>query len=328
MAAFAAFKGQTPPPAPAPVAEPSTSEAHQETPLAEAEPVTPPVEPQPTEAAQEPAEPESGTSKRREKLERRFSRLTAERDAAEARAHAAEEELKKLRDAAPSSPPPPVAAAPPATIAEPVEPAPPDLANLDYEQAQAAMLKYTKDVAAYGRAVMEYSKQAASREVAQAQIKAEAAARLREQEARDASMKTAWQKEVERGLKADPDFVEICDVTVGPVLSALGMAPLVANSGVGPEMMIYLDEHPEELNRIKTLPNPVAVAEALGEVKATVRAAISGKNRPAAPPPPALPNPPATVGGSGTIASGSFQEVEDLPQAAFNAKVKSYLKKR
>ena len=327
-AAFAAYKGQTAPPAPVLEAQPSTPVASLETPppvqpSADAA-VQPPAEPESTEPAQEPGQ-EPGVSKRKAKLERRFSELTRDRDAAEARARTAEEELRQLKAVAVS--PPPAAAQPaPKEIKEPVEPQAPDLTEMDYEAAQKAMLQYSKDVAAYSRAVKDYSKQVAEREVAQARIALETERRTAEQTKAIEARKVKWQAEVQRGLKVEPDFAEICDKTVGPVLSALGMDGLIIGSGVGPEMMIWLDDNPEEFNRIKALPSPVEVAEALGEVKATVKAIAAQKKQRSPAASPALPPPPATVGGAGSGSIPSIQQAEELPQAEFNAYFKKLLK--
>jgi hypothetical protein len=307
--------GKAPAPAPAPEPKPATSEAPPA--AAPVAPEPPPAEPKIAEAvpgtAPEPQkiEPEAPPQpKKPTGLERRFSRLTRERDEALAEADRARKELETAKQAP---------AAPQVAKPEAGEPAPPDPATWagTYEELEGARTKYAKDIAVW---TMQQARKEVEADLKRRQEEASGEGRARE-------LQASWEGRAQKALAANPEFQEAVDV-VGPLVTQLGMADLIKESEVGPEIVQELYENTDERTRISNLQrfgNPLLVARELGKLEARLTAAKAAKTAPppkAAPVAPPLPKPPATPGGGGVAAE---QALEDLPIDQFKTKVRAQL---
>ena len=300
-----------------PVATPEPTPATPETP---AETPSPGGEEPP--AASESTEAEPGTAPESQKqpepepveiprkpsgLERRFSKLTREREEERQRADAAEARLRELESAAkapPAEPAKPAASA----VAATGEPVPPDPNTWGgtWEELETAKTKYSRDIAAF------VTKQA--REELREELKREAQAGEAQRAAQQ--LHASWEAKRAAAAQANPEFQEAVD-EIGPVITRLGMADLVKDSEVGPELVSELYGKPEEMAALLKLErqgNPFGVARALGQIEARLMAAKATAAKPAPKVAPVvaakpLPKPPATPGGGG---HASTVPIEDM----------------
>jgi hypothetical protein len=80
----------------------------------------------------------------------------------------------------------------------------------------------------------------------------------------------AWNERAHKAA-ADPERGGAFDAAVkeiGPFLTQAGCADLIKQSEVGPEILVYLHEHPDETMAIAKSGNPVLVARAIGKIEA------------------------------------------------------------
>ena len=265
----------------------------------EAEPGTAPEsqkEPEPEAPVEIPRKP-SG-------LEKRFSKLTRERDGATQRAEAAEARLRELEAAkAPPAEPAKPAASTAAVAGEPVPPDPTAWKGT-WEELEAAKIKYSRDIAAF------VTKQA--REELRAELQRETQAGEGQRAAQQ--LQDSWRAKTEVATKAIPEFQEAVN-EVGTHLDRLGMNDLVMESEVGPELVVELYEKPEEMQRLLAAErqgNPFKVSNILGQIEERLMAAKAAAAKPPTklpvPAPKPLPHPPATPGGGGHASTLPLEE--------------------
>ena len=302
-----------PEPAAAPAPQPATPETPAEIPSPGGE--EPPAGSQGTEAAsgtapesQKTPEPETPVEIPRKPsgLEKRFSKLTREIADANQRAEQAETRLREL-EAAGKTPPAEPAKPAASTAAVAGEPVPPDPTGWTgtWEELEAAKIKYSRDIAAF------VTKQA--REELRAELQREAQAGEGQRVAQQ--LHASWEAKAEAAAKENPEFQEAVN-EVGPVLTRLGMADLVKESEVGPELVAELygkPEQMEELLKLERQANPLGVSRVLGRIEARLLLVKESAAKPA-PKPSAvaakpLPRPPATPGGGGYA---STVPIEDM----------------
>ena len=297
--------------APAPKQTPPESSAEIPSPGGE----EPPAGSESTEAApgtaqesQKTPEPEAPVEIPRKPsgLERRFSKLTREREEERQRADAAEARLREL-EAAGKTPPAEPAKPVTSTAAAAGEPAPPDPTTWTgtWEELERAKIKYSRDIAGF------VAKQ--SREEIRAELQREAQAGEGQRAAQQ--LHASWESKMAAADKVIPEFQEAIN-EVGPVLTRLGMADLVKESEVGTELVAELYGKPEEVQELLKLErqgNPISVSRMLGRIEARL---LIAKESAAKPAPKAvaaaarpLPRPPATPGGGG---HASTVPIEDM----------------
>lgn len=302
---------------PAAVIEPKPKPATPETP-AEAPPLSeaekPPAGSESTEAAQgtvpetqkiEPGTP-SETTRKQSGLEKRFSKLTRERDEANARAGQLAKDLEAAKQTS--------TAKPPAVETAAGEPTPPNRATWTgtWEELEDAKDKYARDIASY---IADQTRE---------QIKVEL---RREHEASETqthaqALQDSWIERRDKVLFKKPEFQEAIE-TIGLPLSQLGMSDLVMESEVGLELVQELYDKPEDMARVMKQRNPLAVARELGKIEARIIAAAKAPEKPVVVPAKPLPKPPATPGGGGVAAEPSL---EDLPIGEFKKRIPGLLR--
>jgi hypothetical protein len=255
--------------------EPASVEAQQtETPVApEGEKTAPVAEPE-TPPASETAPVTEPDKHGESAIDKRFRKLAQQRDEARQRAEKAERELASKT---------PGPAATPAAEAQPAaatstKPAPPDPSKWTgtWEELEAAKLDYIDKLTDYKVGERERAKQT---EQLLAQAK---------------TLHTTWEAKSQTFAKDNPDF-EDAIANIGPMVTRAGLADIVKESAVGPEMVLYLYQHPEEVARMGACKTQVALARELGKLEAQLSTPVTPTPTPAAKKP--LPKPPASVGG-------------------------------
>lgn len=223
--------------------------------------------------------PETAVEKPEDKhessIDRRFRKLAAQRDEARQRAEKAEREL-----AAKSTQPGP--AAQPVTEAQPAtattKPAPPDPSKWTgtWEELEQAKLDYVEKLTDWKAGERE-RKAATERQQAEAR-----------------TLHTTWEAKSKAFGEDNPDF-EDAIANIGPLVTRAGVADLIKESDVGPEMVLYLHTHPSEVTRMGACKTQAALARELGKLEAQLSAPVS-KDTPAPAAKKPLPKPPASVG--------------------------------
>ena len=270
-------------PAAASAAAPAETETTEisETPVAAADDKTVSGQPE-TPAASEPAkeatEPEKDKDNKpgESAIDKRFRKLAQQRDEARQKAERLEREL-----AAKTSQPGPAATAatePAKTAAATDKPVPPDPAKWTgtWEELEAAKLDYVEKLTDWKADQRERAKQAEAQQ----------------QQAQE--LHKTWESKSEAFAKDNPEF-EDAVANIGPMATRAGVADLIKESPVGPEMVLYLHQHPEEVARMGACKTQVALARELGKLEAQLSAPVSQTTTPASK--KALPKPPASLGG-------------------------------
>lgn len=254
-----------------PAAEPAAETT--ETPVVPAGEKTASGEPE-TQPASEAAL-EKPEDKHESAIDKRFRKLASQRDEARNRAEKAEREL-----AAKSTPPgpaaQPVAEAQPATAT--TKPAPPDPSKWTgtWEELEAAKLDYVEKLTDWKAGERE-RKAATERQQAEAR-----------------TLHTTWEAKSKAFGEDNPDF-EDAIANIGPLVTRAGVADLIKESDVGPEMVLYLHTHPSEVTRMGACKTQAALARELGKLEAQLSAPVS-KDTPAPAAKKPLPKPPTSVG--------------------------------
>lgn len=254
-----------------PAAEPAAETT--ETPVAASDEKT--VEGVPETKPASEAAVEKPEEKHESAIDKRFRKLAAQRDEARQRAEKAEREL-----AAKSTPPGP--AAQPVTEAQPVtattKPAPPDPSKWTgtWEELEAAKLDYVEKLTDWKAGERE-RKAATERQQAEAR-----------------TLHTTWEAKSKAFGEDNPDF-EDAIANIGPLVTRAGVADLIKESDVGPEMVLYLHTHPSEVTRMGACKTQAALARELGKLEAQLSAPVS-KDTPAPAAKKPLPKPPTSVG--------------------------------
>ena len=247
-----------------------------------AEPIAPATDPG---TVQEPRKNETRADKRIQELLRERAELRAKLDAA------------KLADK--TADPAPAAAAPAA--ADDGRPVPPDPAKWTgtWEELETAKIKYFEDYSAWLQAKPERDRAAAARAA---------------EESDDHARFDQWVERREAATAADPEFADANDI-VGRFLTLRGVAPLVIDSEVGPEIVLHLYRLPQaEQERVSKL-SPSALAREILRVEATLAKPVAAAPAalPAATPLPkhtSTSRKPATEL-SGAAAANTVDEAED-----------------
>jgi hypothetical protein len=254
------------------------------------------TEPEPA-AASEPApktEPKTESA-----IDKRFAKLAAQRDEARQRADKAERELL-------ARPSPPGPSATPVTEALPAadtgKPKPPDPNKWTgtWEELESAKLDYVEKLTDWK--VSERDRKAATDR----------------QQADARTLHTTWEAKSKAFGEANPDFEEaIADI--GPKVTQAGVADLIKDSPVGPDMVLYLHQHPEEVTRMGNCKTQAALARELGKLEAQLSAPHPETT--AAAPKARLPKPPASIGGG----QPATVDLNTCDQRTFNREVKKQL---
>ena len=232
------------------------------------------VEGKPEAKSASEAAVEKPEEKHESAIDKRFRKLASQRDEARQRAEKAEREL-----AAKSTPPGP--AAQPVTEAQPAtattKPAPPDPSKWTgtWEELEKEKLDYVEKLTDW---------KAGERERAQ---------QTRERQAQAQTLHKTWEQKSEAFGKDNADFEDAIQ-NIGPKVTQAGVADLIKESPVGPEMVLYLHQHPEEAARMGQCKTQVSLARELGKLEAQLSAPVSNTTTPAAK--ARLPKPPTSVG--------------------------------
>ena len=137
--------------------------------------------------------------------------------------------------------------------------------------------KYGTDVEAYAAAKVERDRQ--EKAAAEAKAKAEGTAR------------EAWEKKLQDTLKRRPDFdVESAIAEVRP---SVVMNGFFVRSKIGPDILAYLQDNPDEADRIRVIQDPFEAHEELLGIQAQLSERIHGKQKSA-------PKVPSYVRGAGS----------------------------
>jgi len=258
--------------------EPASTEATTETSVDPSDEKTVVGEPE-TPAASEPAqttEPE----KRESAIDKRFRKLAQQRDEARQKADRLERELATKT----TSQPGPAAESDTATrrpsdTATATKPVPPDPSKWTgtWEEMEAAKLDYVDKLTDWKADSRERAKQAESQK-AQAQ-----------------QIHSTWETKSEAFTKDNPDFADAIE-HIGPMVTRAGVADLIKESPVGPDMVLFLHQNPAEVARLGACKTQVALARELGKLEAQLSTPVSTTTTPPAAKKP-LPKPPASVGG-------------------------------
>ena len=295
----AALEGKTAEPTPVVVPEPKTSE-----------PPTPAIEPvvvaaEPIEAGQDPApqqEPEETKPKNEtpEWVEKRISKLTAKNHAAEERAERAERELSELKKAqtGPTPTPPPQAEP---QVGKPIAPTEPDPDNFQgtFEELQAAQKKFRKDILDYTEKLTDWKIE--QRDAIKRAKDAETAYAAEAQK-----IGQTWEQRKAKLAESKPEIEEAIEEVGVVITPAIGQ--MVMANEKGPEIVLYIHEHPEIKTQLQSvMGNPIQAAAIIGRVEAQL---VSTKVPEPKPAPKPLPKPPVVVGHPATPAAVDLQTAE------------------
>ena len=234
--------------------------------------------PKPEEAHAEPetAPVEKPEEKHESAIDKRFRKLAAQRDEARQEAEKLKRELASKTTPGPAADT--VTPAKPAAAALTTEPTPPDSGTWTgtWEELRAAELKYARDVVRWEFAERDRAKQT---EQLQAQAK---------------TLHSTWEAKSKTFAESNPEFEDAIG-NIGPLVTRAGVADLIKESPVGPEMVLFLHQNPSEVQRMGACKTQVALARELGKLEAQLSTPVSQTPTPAAKKP--LPKPPASVGG-------------------------------
>lgn len=129
-------------------------------------------------------------------------------------------------------------------------------------------------------------------------------------------------------LQATPDYYERFE-QIGPQLGDTLLWGLKQAGAVGPDLVLFLAEHPDEITRLRQIP-PSRIGIELGRLlpgtahmsngnsspQGNSRAQTSSNNAPSPPAPQRLPEPPQAVGGGGATATTTYRD--DMTQQQFD----------
>jgi hypothetical protein len=196
-------------------------------------------------AAEEPVEPPKADAdlkvdeppKPKNKIEQRFSEITAQKRAAEERAQALEDEIKALKAAKTAELPKP--------IADPT--------------AKPLPSQFT-DAFEYAGALADWSANNALRERDRADAE-------RAEKQRVAQMQAEWKKREAQAHEEFPDYDEIVgssNVTVSDQVKAA-----IEDSDAGPKLVYYLASNPEFVDKLNTM-TALGAVRAIGKLEAAL----------------------------------------------------------
>ena len=133
----------------------------------------------------------------------------------------------------------------------------------------------------------------------------------------------AWNKRVATTAEKSPDIAEAID-NVGPFLTQAGQADLIMQSDVGPEIVLYLHQHPDETMKLAQSGNPLVIARELGRIEARISqpASAAPAPQPKSEPLKPLPEPVAAVGGKSSPPAGIDLSDEKVSMEDWKAEAK------
>lgn len=142
------------------------------------------------------------------------------------------------------------------------------------------------------------------------------------------TLEKGWMDRVAGIEEAHPEIHEAID-NVGPLLTVSNQADMVMEAERGPEIILYMHEHPEETMKVAQHGTPGAVARYIGKIEAEL--GIAGAKPPAkeltpTPPKQRLPEPVAPVGGSSTPPKAVDLNDEKISQKQFREEFDRQLK--
>jgi hypothetical protein len=235
------------------------------------EPAKPVEESKPAAETTEPAKPEepkqedeSEDKPKKGGINKRFSDMTREIRAEKERADRLQRELEALKQTSPPGP--------------------------KQEPESEPQLDKFSDYDAYTRALARWqAKQIVTEELS---ARESAAKEATAKEERDI-IHGEWEQRAARHLDSDPEFEDAIQA-IGPLVTQRGVADVIKQSEVGPQMVSYLYQHQDEAVKILQAGSPLAIARELGKLEAKLSPATppQAAAKPAA---PALPKPPAVV---------------------------------
>lgn len=236
----------------------TTETAAEETPEASAEAAQ-------TETVAEPAKIDKRTREgRKASIQAEIDALTATKHATKRELDAAQAELAKLRadlaavsKAADAKP----AETKPARVVDPADPEPDHTDAAKYPAGEYDP-KYIRDAAKWD-ARQEYKAQQAKAAEAAQRAQAESAWRQRYQQ---------YQARVAKFKATTPDFDARLSADLRPTPP---MVDVILDSEVGPALSLWLSEHPDDFQRISTLP-PAHQLREMGKLEARLDAASRG----------------------------------------------------
>ena len=228
------------------------------------------VEP-PEPAAETPPIVEETPEAKTAKLEKRFSDVTREREAAKRRAEEAEGVARLALEALQRSAPTPPA---PVKKAEDEKPVPPKFADVNDPD------KFAEAMGVYTEKLTEWT----ARKAVQSHVTERETTSAKEREhAEEQRLNAEYAKHREKALSELPDFTEIAenrDLPVTPMMAAA----LKATGEMAPKLLYHLGQHPAEAERISKLSAGQQFME-IGELKAQLKS----ESKPKTLPPPIKP---------------------------------------
>jgi hypothetical protein len=187
--------------------------------------------------------------------EARISKAVSLQREAERKAAALEQELAHLRSQPPAPRQP---EAPAARPAEEEEPTPDRYEGLQYDP------NYIRDLSLWQ---VKQAWQAMAQQAQERQA-------LEQQRAAEAAQMQAHQERLTAARQKYPDF----DQRIRPDVPVNApMAHIITGSPVGPELLLYLSDHPDESQRIATL-HPVLAIREMGKLEARFETAAAGSS--------------------------------------------------
>lgn len=199
----------------------------------------------------------SGDGAGDEKVNKRFSQVTRERDEALRRERESQELLKKALETIDRATPKAPVEAPKPVIEEDPEPVPPEFVDIE---------QYQRDMAEYARKVSEHQVRKQLKDQAAAAEQARIANAQREQQQQIAR---EWTLRREAAIQELPDYAEVAENPAIPISNAMAVA--IATDDFGPKLAYHLGKHPEVAERISKLPTQLQLME-LGILKAELKA--------------------------------------------------------
>ena len=152
-----------------------------------------------------------------------------------------------------------------------VEPSRPKLSDFDdLEKYEKAVETYAVDLRTYAerKAVAEREQKAKAESEEQAKTKA----------------RQTWEQRVADTVKRVPDFD--ADAAMREVNPSQVMSGFLVHSKIGPDVLAYLQDNPDDADRIRGIADPFEAHEELLQIQATISERIHGKQKSA----PKVPN--------------------------------------
>jgi hypothetical protein len=219
-------------------------------------------------AAEKPAEkaapaPEAGNPQEQPKRktgEDRKAELSAEIQELLRQRHQLRDEVSRMRPQKDEKQPDPSAGKPQQTAATTDKPKAPKSAEYKtWGEYEDALAEYQDKLTDWKLAERDRAHYAAQQEESRRELKA------------------SWSERVAEHSKSDTDFQDAIEY-VGPFATAAGVADLIMQSEVGPQIVSYLHQHQDEAVKIAQSGSPVAIAAAIGKLEAK----LLGERKPAA----------------------------------------------